>query len=178
MASTKEAHPPVRTSAMVCTGASKFRITSPANRGNWNFKSLTYGKCSRQFGINFGSGPVSVKAKKCHRNIGLAPQTVAEFPFHHGERGFDVRPMQYRRVQKNEEERRTVAGRNKLTSLFGNEESYLQKTLNVPTRICASRKEGVYNSATDPSVNPVLSTLGLRRGVYTPCVSTKRILPC
>ena len=28
-----------------------------------------------------------------HRGIGLAPQRVTEFPLHHGERGFDVRPL-------------------------------------------------------------------------------------
>jgi hypothetical protein len=42
---------------MVRTGASKVEITSPAKCGNWIFKSLTYGKRSRQFGT--GTHPLS-----------------------------------------------------------------------------------------------------------------------
>ena len=28
-----------------------------------------------------------------HRNIGLAPQTVSELPFHHAKRGLDIGPL-------------------------------------------------------------------------------------
>ena len=51
MTSTKEAHPPARTSAMVSTGASKLEIASPAKRADWIFESVTHEKRARQFEI-------------------------------------------------------------------------------------------------------------------------------
>jgi hypothetical protein len=49
MTSTMETHPPVRTLAMVRTGASKVEIISPQNAG-LDFQKSTYVKRSRQFG--------------------------------------------------------------------------------------------------------------------------------